>query len=172
MIRVTKVKYRARDVEVVVHYEEENGQGSMDKRTLESPEPPAADFLAALEGLAEWVVDICELGEEKTSAVKVGGVSFSYAGERDVMGATISAGLDLASHPAPWQINTPHKPSEPYSEGGDASVCLASGCVRALKLVQARAVEFVEGKRGERAQGELAFDGNDRDKTEAAADAA
>ena len=144
-MRITKVKDDTD--KVVIQYEHEAPNGRRDKHTLECAEAPTPELRDALQALAPHVVDICELPEEYANRLSIRGVAFSYGGELETMGATITALAKLATSNAPLVLNTPHKPSDSYAEGGDTTMCLSSDCITALTVLQEQAIGYVNGNR-------------------------
>ena len=96
---------------------------------------------------------MCEQPESYLDRIKVRGVSFSYGGDMEVMGATISAGMTLLESNCPLNLNTPHKASESYNEGpADEKQLLSGDCFDRLRTLHTLAERYV---RGNRAQGSL-----------------
>jgi hypothetical protein len=156
-MRITKVKYESNKKtgieRLVIAYQEKNKNDGWDDMTLESAEAPRPEFTKRLQDLAPQVVEMCELPEDRQPRIKVRGVSFSYGGEKEVMGAVISASMELLHSVSPLNLVTAHKSSEPYSDGGfDERQILAPKCCMALRELQREAMLFVNG---ERAQQEL-----------------
>lgn len=145
-IRIKKVKKNSKGV-VTIHFQRPNGD-EWDDFTMACKSPPHPDFLAAFAALVPNVIEICELPQDYTDGLVVSGVSFSYKDE-DNMGAVITAQKTLKTHPAPFILNTPHKPVAPYAEGGDDSACLTSSCVMSLEHLQDEAMAYIGGKRGQ-----------------------
>ncbi|NQS75273.1 MAG: hypothetical protein HQP61_02350 [Peptococcaceae bacterium] len=93
---------------------------------------------------------MCELPVTYTERIKVKGVSFSYGGDAEVMGATISAEMELDYSNCGLNLNTPHKPSAPYSDAEVDGECLLSDdCIEALDNLVVQTEAYA---RGERAQ--------------------
>ena len=121
-----------------------------DNWSMNSKEHPRQELKDALGALKPHVCDICELPDEWAQRMEVRGVSFSWA--RDIMGACITAFKNLENSDSPLVLNTPHKPSSPYSETGDDKNCLSAECQTALENVLNEAELYVKGQR---AQGSL-----------------
>ena len=146
-MRIRRVKRT--DDKVEVHYEEMNADGGWDELAVKLGAAPAASFEAALAALPAHVVDICELGPGGVERIKVTGVTYSYGGENDVMGASIVVQRSLVCTAAPMCFTTPHKPSAAYTEGGDDSNCLSGECVDALDVLALEAEKYVKGYRAQ-----------------------
>lgn len=145
--RIKKVKKSKATGIVTIHYQIANGE-DWDSYTLACKSYPHPDLLNALAELIPHVMEICELPQSYQEGLEVSGVSFSYNEKVGVMGAVITAQKKLKTHPAPLIINTPHKPVEPYAEGGDDSASLSTGCVMILDRLQKEAELYIGGKRG------------------------
>lgn len=148
-MRFKKIKITS-DEKIHLEYEEENRQGSFDEYSFTSSEKPRPEFYKAMQDLAEFVCEICEFPSEDVEKIAVRGVSFSYAGEDDTMGAVITAQKELIYSNCPLNINTPHKPSDFYSEQeGDPDQLLSSDCVYALEELIEEAEKYIDGERAQ-----------------------
>lgn len=160
---ITKVKYEGSKVHIEYEVVKDNG---IDEFSLTCREEPRPEFKAALDGLAPTVaegIEIPELTDAKglkkyVKTLEVRGVSFSYS--NGIMGAVITALKTLENCNSPLVINTPHKPSSPYSQGDPSAEdkCLSPAAVKELKKLQEEAEKYIAG---ERAQGEMFKDNND-----------
>ena len=146
-MKITKVKYDGSRVRIEWTIGDTDDP---DKHSLDCRQAPKQEFVNALTALVPSVVAICELPDDYVVGIEIRGVSFSWA--KDIMGATITALKTLNDSDAPLVLNSPHKPSEPYSETGDNRNCLSAATVVALEEVLMEAERYVEG---ERAQGSL-----------------
>jgi hypothetical protein len=145
--RVVKVSYDQK--KVLVRYEQPRA-GDADEFEIVCKDKPAPEFVAALVALRKHVAEICELGDLYCKDLEVRGASFSYAGEGEVMGATITALKKVTTARSPLVLNTPHLPSEPYTEDDKSGTpCLSDEAVGALDDLCLRALEYVDGKRAQ-----------------------
>lgn len=143
-MRLQKVKRKGDGL--VVEYEDSASEGRMTKMTLDCPEKPAPELLKAIATLDQDVIEICE--QPKDSSIAVSGVSFSYGGDNQVMGAVIMAKRMLKQSDAILVLNTPHKASESYNDATSApGALLSDGCQKRLKKVINETVKYIEGKR-------------------------
>jgi hypothetical protein len=138
-------------------YEKQSNMGVWDEYSLSCSEAAKPSFYEALEKLAAHVVEMCELPEEYEDRIKVKGVSFSYGGENEVMGATISAQMELENSYQNLNINTPHKASDMYAPNAepDEMQLLTSDCIEDLEKLQDECRAYIKG---DRAQGRLQFE--------------
>lgn len=144
MIRITKFKKTKRD-KIKIKYEVDKGNGT-DEFALKSCDDPRPELDQALEDLQSSVCEICELPESDESNITVTGVSFSYMGDENVMGAVITAQKELIhTSNAPLNINTPNLPSEPYNESVEYT--LPEDCVEALLDLTYECKLYIQGTR-------------------------
>ncbi len=151
-MRIIKVKHSEKEGRTLVEYEQKAKSNNFDEFTMNCFDLPRPEFLAALKKLIPHVLKMCELPASYMENLNISSVSFSWSGESDTMGATITALKKLRDSHAPLVINTPHKPAEAYNEGGDETNLLTEDCIRDLENLQREAVLYVAG---ERAQGSL-----------------
>ena len=155
-------KIKIKDHKIYIEYELRNkAKNDWDQFSLACSDEPKPEFQTALQALSEDVIAMCELPEDYRKRIMVTGVSFSYGGDDEIMGATIISQMALNRSNVNLNLNTPHKSSEPYSEGGDASQCLSEDCIEHLTSLMLEAEDYVKGKR---AQGEL-FEGAPKEET-------
>lgn len=164
--QITKLKL-GKDSKVHIEYQVprtvESGQ-AFDEFTLNCVDKPLPALELAMLNLRKHVLEICEMPVDDTEVmkVKVKGVSFSYSGDNDVMGATITASKTLAKSNSPLIINTPHKFDQPHNENQGTEMCLSDDCVNVLEELLEQAEKYLDG---ERAQLEM-FDKDSGDAVE------
>lgn len=152
MIRIKKVKSSSEN-RVEITYQKKSQTDAWNDFSLSCVEKAEPAFYISLAALAEDVVEMCELPADYQERINVRGVSFSYGGDKEVMGATISAGMRLEHSNCPLNLNTPHKASESYNDGeADVKQLLSGDCVERLWKLQEMAERYVDGVR---AQGNL-----------------
>lgn len=159
-IQLTRVSYKKG--KVAISWLQQRPEDQTDEFSLVSTEQPTHRFVEALQALVPHVLRICELPDQYGNGITVLGVSFSHT--NDVMGAVMTATKKLCHSTSPMLINTPHKPSEPYS-GDDDSNCLDLETVQALQSVWDQALAYL---RGDRAQMLLPFGDQETADEEAA----
>lgn len=148
MIRFKKIK-KTSEGKIHLEYEKTNQQGKWDEHSMKSAQQPAPSFDKALEKLIPHVQEMCELPKDDHTfhPYEVRGVSFSYAGENETMGATITATRKLNHSNAPLVLNTPHKIEEPYADGADDLQVMTTDCLIDLVSLQDEAEAYLNGKR-------------------------
>jgi len=149
MIRIKKVKIGS-DKKITMAYEQMNKSGSWDEYQFTCCDLARKSFYGAMEDLAKHVVEMCELPPEYIAKIEVRSVSVSYGGEKEVMGATISAGMKLENSNCNLNLNTPHKASESYSDGmADDKQLLPANCIVDLKALYAECELYINGDRAQ-----------------------
>jgi hypothetical protein len=153
-LRIKKVKV-TKEQKIMMVYEMRNKKGIFaDEYSFTCSEEARPEFYAALKDMAQDVLEMCELPENYMDRITVRGVSFSYGGENDTLGATISAAMELKNSYPNLNINTPHKAAEMYCpDTPDDEMQLLSGdCFERLEILLKECEKYVKG---ERAQGSL-----------------
>lgn len=151
-MRLKKVKV-TNENKIHMIYEDQNKKADWDEFSFTCSDQPLPSFHTALQGLAPHVLDICELPAEYLKRIIVRSVSIAYGGEKEVMGASISASMELNNSNCALNLNTPYKASDSYSEGdGDPKQLLSGKCVEALFWLFDECKLYI---RGERAQTDL-----------------
>ena len=143
-MRITKVKYDG--AKVRIEYEQAREVGDPDEFSLNCADRPVPEFEAALAALIDDVLEICELPPEYAKGIKVRGVSISWT--NDVMGACVTALRTLQTANSPLVINTPHLPSDQYSEGGEAPL-MSEEFVDHVETLMDRATDYINGTRAQ-----------------------
>jgi hypothetical protein len=152
MLRIIKVKI-TKENRIHISYEEKNSRCGWDEYSFTCADQARPEFYEKMNGLRIHVVDMCELPENYIDRIKVRGVSVSYGGEKEVMGATISAQMVLNHSNCDLNLNTPHKASDSYSDApADEMQLLDPDCVTALREVYEECKAYISG---DRAQGKL-----------------
>lgn len=146
MMQIDKVKYDAKECKTIIHYQRESNKSEemLDEYKIVSWDDPLVSFFNALKKLKGHVYAICEIeGDEDDLEIK--GVSFSWT--QGIMGATITACKTLKTSRSPLVLNTPHLPTEPYSEKDVDAPVLSRDCVDALQSLLAEAEKYINGQR-------------------------
>jgi hypothetical protein len=151
-MRIKKAKLSTMD-KVTIMYEQKSTTGAWDEYSFTCSDKPRPEFKQSLDALAPFIIEMCELPDNYLSRIEVRGVTFSYGGEAEVMGATISAQMKLNKSNQNLNLNTPHKASDSYSDApADPKQLLPVECIKALKNLCEEVRLYI---RGERAQGSL-----------------
>lgn len=147
-MRIKSVKITT-DEKISINYQIERENGNYDEFSMTSCDAPLPSFKEALDQLRQHVIDMCELPNMDLDKIVVRGVTFSYGGEDDIMGATIIAWKKLSRSNTDLNINTPHKAAEYYSGNGngDPKQLLSDECVDDLNIVMSECEKYIKGKR-------------------------
>lgn len=148
-MRIKKIKITAEN-KINIVYEKRVHTG-WDEYSFTCSDAPRPELLVALKALSPHVIEMCELPKEYLDRIDVRGVSFSYAGDNEVMGATIIAQMELKKSYTKLNLNTPHKASEPYSENApeDEMQLLSNECIDALGQLCDEVELYIKGDRAQ-----------------------
>jgi hypothetical protein len=145
-MRIKKAKVTG-EGRIVMIWEEANIKGGWDEYQLNCRDNARPTFYTRLQDLAQHVIEICELPVE-LNRVNVKGVSVSYGGDKEVMGATITAEYKLENSVCGLNLNTPHKASESYSDApADPMQLLSDDCIEALEDFYDECYAYISGDR-------------------------
>lgn len=149
-IRIRKVKL-TKDEKIVMEYEKLVND-AFDKYRFVSSEEAMPSFYDAMKALAIHTTNLCELPESYVKRITMKSVTFTYKGDDETMGATMSATMELHHSDSVIALNTPHKPSIPYDPNavepyGDK--CLSESCVKALWALEHEAQAYIDGERSQ-----------------------
>lgn len=151
-MRIKKAKVTS-DKKIMMIYEKETKNHTWDEYQFTCSDMARPEFYSALQVLAKHVIEMCELPDSYLERIEVRGVSFSYSGPDETMGATISAGMRLDNSYVKLNLNTPHKASDSYSDQDpDPMQVLSTECIDALNKLCEEAELYING---DRAQGKL-----------------
>lgn len=152
MKRICKIKI-SKENRVEINYQQKSQSGEWNDYSMSCVEKGEPGLYTSLDELRQDVIEMCEQPDHYIDRITVKSVSFSYGGEKEVMGATISAAMTLLHSNCPLNMNTPHKASESYNDyEADVNQLLSGDCVERLWALQKAAERYVDGVR---AQGSL-----------------
>lgn len=147
-VKREKDKKTSKYIKIHVEYTQKNLAGGTDELVLICPEEPLPSLHAAFDALAECAIMESELTSELIPRTKVSSVSFSYGGEKEVMGAVITASVKMLHANCPLNINTPHKPSAPYTDNAnDETPCLDDHTIDCLLALMDETNKYLDGER-------------------------
>jgi len=152
--RIKKVRYDG--AKVVIHYEVERNDDAIDEYTLSCVDAPTQAFRDAIAALGNLIANWTDVPASWAEGCEIRGAFFLH--KRGIFGGGFTALKPLCNCNSPLVLNMPHKPSEPYSDGGDESVCLTSIESELLCAVCAQAELYLDGERAQMALA-LALDG-------------
>jgi hypothetical protein len=147
-MRFKKIKL-TKEGKVQAEYEINNEKGTTDEYSFSCTDEPKPSFRQAMADLAQDVVEICELSDDDLNRIGVSGVSLSWGGENETMGAVIIAYMMLTKSSGNLNLNTPHKIADYYGETGDRQQLLNPKCVERIETLIAEAEDYVKGIRAQ-----------------------
>jgi hypothetical protein len=153
-MQIKKVKV-TKEGKISMEYTQ-GAKGLQDEYTFTCSQKARPEFYQAFSDLRTDVIEICELDADAAggsteyylSRITVKGVSFSYGGEDETMGAVLIAELRL-DNSNPLNLITPHKPSDLYGETGDPKMCLSADCIEHLEKLTKEAELYIKGDRAQ-----------------------
>lgn len=145
-VKVTK------EGKIFLIWEREIQSGNYDEYSMQCSDQARPEFYNAMTALNKHVVDMCELPDSYLDRITTKSVSFSYGGDEQVMGATISASMKLENSPAGLNLNTPHKACDSYNPEQpveDPALLLSEKCVDDLDTLMDEAELYINGDRAQ-----------------------
>jgi hypothetical protein len=124
----------------------ERGKDGSERHILECADAPKPKLLEALQALAVPALKECEVIRTLDATeidARVRSVSFSWS--LDIMGASICLLVALDHADQPLVLNTPHKPSQPYS--GETGHALPEAMVEKLTRLHVLVERYIDGDR-------------------------
>ena len=147
-MRFTSIKSNGKRVHLEWTTPAEKDPDAQVAHTLESKQPPAPEFTAALQAFRGEVGTLLELPKSWMEQVNVTGLSINYEDDgRQGLIVTFTRPLDRTNSPV--LVNTPHLREASDEETG---CYLPDAMIELLKEVEIHAAAYVDGTR---AQGEL-----------------
>ena len=146
--RLKKVKI-TKDDKVSVSWKVMNKKESWDEHSMTCAEEADPSFYDSLKVLAKTFCDICELPDTEIQNIIITGVSFSYSGDEEILGATIIGQKKLSKSDVNLNINTPHKFEKLHNENGDPKKLLPEESIDLLHRVREEAFRYVDGERSQ-----------------------
>lgn len=170
-MRMKKVKV-TKEGKIFLIWEREIQSGNYDEYSMQCSDQARPEFYEAMQSLDKHVIDMCELPDSYLDRITTNSVSFSYGGDEQVMGATISASMKLENSPAGLNLNTPHKACDSYNPEQpveDPALLLSEKCIEDLDTLMDEAELYING---DRAQMNLFDDKNGGDDADGSTKAA
>lgn len=148
-MNIQKIRF-TKDEKIRVEYTEISPVGETDEYSFACKQKARPEFYRALAALSEDVIELCELPDDYEERITVKGVSFSYGGEKKVMGAVIIASMRLENSNCPLNLITPHKPSDSYSDTEvPEDMLLSEECISRLDDLLHETVLYIKGDRAQ-----------------------
>ena len=132
-----------------------------EERTLKSRDNPLPTFVKAFEALPPLVCEIVGLPAEYTAKLTVTGVTLCDSGGNEHV--MLTAKKELTDNNRPFNINTPLRLTDQPQEEGTYSPPLSEKQVALVQSVIDEASAYIKG---DRAQGQIAFEEGESDADE------
>lgn len=142
--RITKIKDH--DGKIQIGYTIVRPDGREDEHLMSCVDRPRPEFGPAMQAIAPTLAQWCDVPAEWCESLTVMGATITWA--NDIMGACVTAKRACSSS-SPLIINAPHKPSAPYSEGGDEGTCLTEEQYKAILAIIEEAEAYLDGDRAQ-----------------------
>lgn len=132
---ISKIKISKKEDIPTIHYKKESEKASKET-VVNGKEKPLDEFIAALQSLAAFFLDICEI-EGKEDDTIITGVSFSEAG------IVITAQIELTQNGinAPLCLNSPHV----AYESNNGSFEIPAAVKEQLTALKQCAIAYIQG---------------------------
>jgi hypothetical protein len=147
-MRFKKIKL-TKEGKVQAEYEVKNQKGTTDEYSFSCADEPKPSFQKAMDDLCQDVLEMCELPRDYLNRIHVSGISLSFGGENETMGAVIIAQMILEKSNVSLNLNTPHKTTDYYGETGDPQQLLNPECVIRIETLIVEASDYVKGIRAQ-----------------------
>ena len=110
---------------------------------------PAPALLNKIMEFRKPLLELCELPaeDEEIRKVEVTSFSFSWSGEKHIMGATITGERKLKDRNSPLILNTPHLIEDWHSDKGDEKQLLPRYLVELIYSLFELIIAFIDGER-------------------------
>lgn len=150
MKRILKVKLTKSDKINIEYQKYNNTAQTWDEYSLTCSDRAKPEFYLAMITMAIHVVDMCELPADYKDRIKVTGVTFSYGGEEEAMGAVIVSQMILNNSNCNLNLNTPHKASGSYNDNpADPKQLLSEQCIEDLYKLCKETELYINGDRAQ-----------------------
>ncbi len=120
-----------------------------DQYNFTTVDKPAPALLNHVMLFRKHVLSLCELPETEDEIRKLGikSFSFSWSGEKHIMGCTVSATRILSGSNSPLVLNTPFKIEDFHADNGDAKQLLPRNMVNDIYELMLHINSFIDGER-------------------------
>jgi hypothetical protein len=148
-MRIKKFKITS-EKKYEVHYQKKSTKG-WDDHIMISAEEPSPELLQSLDDLPPHLACICELptGDWQVNPYTIKGLSFSYGGENETLGVTVTFTRTLRYKNSPLNLNAPHMIEESYSESGDDKHVMNTELLNTIYAIMSHVQEYLDGKRAQ-----------------------
>lgn len=120
-----------------------------DQFNFTTVDKPAPGLINQTMLFRKHVLNLCELSEtdDEIHKLEIKSFSFSWSGEKHIMGCTVSATRKLSGSNSPLILNTPHKIEDFHSDNGDEKQLLPGKLVKDIYELMLHINAFIDGER-------------------------
>jgi hypothetical protein len=145
-MQITKVKFTGERVDI--EYQKQGAKADLqDKFRISCTEQPRPSLNTVLQSLRDFVVKTCEFPQEQVNTVTVLSVTFGFKGEKEIMGAVVTAAKRVKAAPSPVIIDTPFLPEKPLGTG--KKLILPADVAAILHELMEEAEAYIDGERAQ-----------------------
>ncbi|KUG25892.1 hypothetical protein ASZ90_004279 [hydrocarbon metagenome] len=143
-----KFKFLPED-KIFCTFQIKRSEDEYDQYNFTTVDKPAPGLLNQSLLFRKYVLNLCELpeSEEEIHKLEIKSFSFSWSGEKHIMGCTISASRKLSGSNSPLILNTPHKIEDFHADNGDTKQLLPRNMVNDIYELMLHINSFIDGER-------------------------
>lgn len=140
-----------KEARTILAWQVKRTDDTYDTFSLDSKDQPSPSLPLKFLDLRDFVNNICDLRlkDDEFHNLTILSISLSYASEKHVMGAVITALKSLPGRNTPLVINTPYLIEDYYSDQGDPTSLLPRDLVILIYEIQKEAENFIKGFRSQ-----------------------
>lgn len=137
------------DEKIFCSFQIKRSEDEYDQFNFTTIDKPAPGLINQVMLFRIHVLNLCELPEteEEIQNLKIKSFSFSWSGEKHLMGCTITAARQLSGSHSPLILNTPHKIEDFHSDIGDPKQLLPRNMVNDIYELMLHINSFIDGER-------------------------
>lgn len=121
-------------------------KGDVKTVVFSSEDEPLHSFTQALEDLTDCIAKIFQFSPKYAESLEARGISLSYQGADERMGAVFSAVMTRETSSRPFNLHTPLL-LEPSEDGDDDGPVLSPACLKRIDDLVSEAYDYLDGKR-------------------------
>jgi hypothetical protein len=137
------------DDKILCSFQIKRNVDEYDQYNFTTVDKPAPGLLNQVVLFRKHVLNLCELPEtdEEIHKLEIKSFSFSWSGEKHIMGCTVCAARKLSASNTPLILNTPHKIEDFHADNGDEKQLLPGSMVNDIYELMLHINSFIDGER-------------------------
>lgn len=137
------------DKKIFCSFQIRRNEDNYDKYEFTTIDKPLPSLLNYFLLFRKYVLTLCELPEteDEIRKIDIKSFTFSWSGEKHIMGCTVSAAKMLSNSNSPLTLNTPFKIEEFHSGVGDDRQLLPRDMVNDIYEFMLHINSFIDGER-------------------------